>query len=390
MMAGVVSAPRRECPRRERRGASARVEITAITGGVRRALVALAVVAALVAGRHGIAPAAASPHLVPAAHAGRITVLAEPGLERVAQQLADSAEAELGRIAADLIDLPVPHAIEVHLIREASELAEVAPEGRGAPPWAIGVAYPDLGVISVAMRRGAQLADPATTLRHELAHIALGAALGARAPHWLHEGFAYQHSGEWSWERTETLAGMAWAHSIIELDDLDRTFPQDEQPANRAYAESYDFVGYLSRRGRWEDPSDDGDRWPFRRFLRDLGQGSSMDAAAIHAFGRPIHALFDEWRGDLGSRYFLAPIGVLGMLLWILCAMLLAAAWWRRRRQNRRRIAQWDLEERLHREAEPPAQVIAPPYVAWPGEDPLAAEPDDDEPRPAGDPRWMN
>ena len=353
-------------------------------------------------------PVAAAPLLEPAARSGRITVLAEPGLERVAQQLADSAERELDRIAADLLDLPTPRAIEVRLIREASQLPEVAPDGRGAPAWAIGVAYPDLGVISVAMRRGAQMEDPATTLRHELAHIALGAALGPRAPHWLHEGFAYQHSGEWSWERTETLAGMAWAHSIIELDRLDATFPQEEMPANRAYAESYDFVGYLSRRGRWEDTSDDGDRWPFRRFLRSLGRGESLDSAATSAFGKPIHALFEEWRADLGSRYFLAPIGVLGAILWIACAVLLGLAWWRRRRQNRRRLEQWDLEDRL-RHAPP---VTAPLYAPWPGEDPRLAEPVDsagpvdpagpadpaepeqppvlDEPRPDDPSRWLN
>ena len=386
----------------------------------------------------------AAPHLELAARGGRVTVLAEPGLERVAQQLADSAEHELDRIAADLIELPTPSSIEVHLIREAAELPLVAPDGRGAPPWAIGVAYPDLGVISVAMRRGAQVEDPATTLRHELAHIALGAALGSRAPHWLHEGFAYQHSGEWSWERTETLAGMAWAHTIIGLDQLDATFPQEEMPANRAYAESYDFVGYLSRRGRWEDPSDDGDRWPFRRFLRDVGHGATLDEAAKRSFGKPIHALFDEWREDLGNRYFMAPIGVLGLLLWMACAILLGLAWWRRRRQNRRRLAQWDLEDRLrrsiqgqasghgdgdgdgngdgHREPElgkllqfptppaataapaaaapgvpaipapfapAPATVVVPPYVPWPGEDPLSAEPDED-PTPGGPSRWLN
>jgi hypothetical protein len=334
-------------------------------------------------------PASAAPRLEPVARAGRITVLAEPGLASVAQELADSAERALGRIAADLLELPTPRAIEVHLVREAADLAAVAPAGRGAPPWAIGVAYPDLGVISVAMRRGATVADPQATLRHELAHIALGAALGNRAPRWLHEGFAYQHSGEWSWDRTETLAGMAWAGGIIPLDQLDQTFPQEEMPANRAYAESYDFVGYLSRRGRWEDLSDDGDRWPFRRFLRAIGHGSDLDSAAMQAFGKPLHPLFDEWRSDLGSRYMLMPVGLLGLLLWILCAILLGLAWWRRRRQNRRRLAQWDLDERLRTRSEPAAQVIAPPYVPWPGEDPFAADPDDDDHTP-DDPQRMN
>ncbi len=350
------------------------------------------IAAALVALIAWARPAPAAPYLEPTAHAGRITVLAEPGLEAVATELADSAELELGRIAADLIELPTPRAIEVHLVRDAKDLASVAPAGRGAPPWAVGVAYPDLGVISVAMRRGAQLVDPQATLRHELAHIALGAALGDRAPHWLHEGFAYQHSGEWSWDRAETLAGMAWLHSIIPLDQLDSTFPQEEAPANRAYAESYDFVGYLSRRGRWEDPSDDGDRWPFRRFLREIGEGQSLDSAALHAFGKPMHPLFEEWRDDLGGRYLQMPIGLFGLALWILCAILLGFAWWRRRTQNHRRLAQWDLEDRLRPPTEPTTQVTAPPYVAWTGEDPLApeAEPCDDDHETPGDPRWIN
>ncbi|HEY1552621.1 MAG TPA: hypothetical protein VGG28_32555, partial [Kofleriaceae bacterium] len=201
----------------------------------------------------------------PAHSQSRVIVTSEPGLERVANQLAQAADAELARIADDLTDLPMPAQIKVVVVRDAASLATIEPS-RGAPPWAIGIAYPDLGVVGVALRRGANVEDPMTTLRHELAHVALGAALAkVNVPHWLHEGFAYQHSGEWSMDRSETLAGMAWFHGVIPIADLDHSFPAEESPAQRAYAESYDFVGYLSRRGRWEDTADDGDRWPFRR-----------------------------------------------------------------------------------------------------------------------------
>jgi hypothetical protein len=324
-------------------------------------------------------PALASPQLDVLPTRGRIEVRYERGLERTARELQAGAEQALDRIADDLIDLPAPRTITVQLVRDAESLAEVAPEGRGAPPWAIGVAYPDLGVISVAMRRGPSLSDPMSTLRHELAHLALGAALGPRAPHWLHEGFAYQHSGEWSWERSETLAGMAWFGGIVSIDDLDHSFPAEESPAHRAYAESYDFVGYLSRRGRYEDTADDGDRWPFRKFLTQVGQGVDIETAAMRAYGKPLHALFDEWRDNLSQRYLLAPIGLLGLAVWVLCAMLLAIAWLRRKRQNSRRIAQWDREERLADELRA-SQVVAPPYIAWPGEDPLAERDEEDRP----------
>ena len=322
-----------------------------------RSKVAIAV-ALLVALLAWLRPAEAAPQLVEAASRGRVTVYAEPGLESTAQQLAEGAEAALTRISADLIDLPVPQAIEVRLVRDSKDLAEVAPNGRGAPAWAIGVAYPDLGIISVAMRRGAQAADAMSTLRHELGHIALGVALGEQAPHWLHEGFAYQHSGEWSWERTETLAGMAWFGGIVPLDELDRSFPAAELPAHRAYAESYDFVGFLSRRGRYDDKADDGDRWPFKKFLTEIGHTGNLDVAAKAAFGKPLRELFEEWRSDLTTRYMLLPIGLLGLLVWIVCAILLALAFWRRRRQNRRRLDQWEAAERAE-DAAIAAQVEA-------------------------------
>lgn len=306
---------------------------------VRRWLLALALLLALVS------PALAAPHLEPAAHAGRVSVLAEPGLESEARRLANSAEAALDKISGDLVDLPVPGHIEVRLVRDAADLAKVAPAGRGAPAWAIGVAYPDLGVISVAMRRGATIVETASTLKHELAHIALGVAIGDKAPHWLHEGFAYQHAGEWSWDRMETLAGMAWFGGIVPLDELDRSFPAEELPAHRAYAQSYDFVGYLSRRGRYEDTADDGDRWPFRRFLTIVGQTGDLNAAAKTAFGRPLHELFEEWRSDLTTRYMLAPIGLIGLAIWILSALLLVLAWMRKKRLNRKRLSRWEEEE---------------------------------------------
>jgi hypothetical protein len=313
---------------------------------------------------------------------GRIAVAYEPGLDRLAGEVDEAATAALGEIYDDLIGAPPPREIRVQLVRDASSLAAVAPAGRGAPGYAVGVAYPDLGVLSVATRRGSQLVDPISTLRHELGHLALAAAVGDRAPRWLHEGFAAQHAHEWTWERTELLSGMAWFGGVLSYDELDRDFPSEEAPASRAYAESEDFVGFLSRRGRWEDSADDGDRWPFRHFLANLGKGQSIDDAAQHAYGKPIRALFDEWRADLGKRYLWAPVGVLSLGVWVLCGILLALAWWRRRRGNRRRLAQWEQEDRVAEAQRAQRVVIAPPYVPWPGEDPFESEDDDDRPRP--------
>jgi len=348
---------------------------------------------------------------------GRILVKAQAGLGDVAARLAGHADGTLAAIADDLPDLPVPARVEIRLVHDSADLARAAPPGRGAPVWAAGVAYPDVGVLVVAMRRGGQLLDVDQTTAHELAHLALGAALGDRAPRWLHEGFAWQHSPDLGWERNETLAGMAWFGSAIPLGDLDLSFPAAELPAARAYAESYDFVGFLAHRGRWDDRSDDGDRWPFRRFLRTLAASGDVDAAAVRAYGRPIGELFEEWHDDLRSRFLLFPAVLAAGLLWVVAALLLVLAFLRRRRQKRRRLGEWGEEERRAAAAarQQPASVAPPAFVAWPGQtDPLAepeptaaelaatypdavvseaeaadGDDDDDDPQPP-ERRWVN
>ena len=302
---------------------------------------------------------------------GRITVRAQAGIPHL-EELAAKADAALADDAADLADLAVPAHVEVRVVRDARDLARAAPPGRGAPMWAAGVAYPDLGVVVVALGKSGEPLDVIGTTEHEMAHLALGAALGNHAPRWLHEGFAWQHSPtESDSGRLTTLVGMTWFGSTIPLDELDTSFPADELPASRAYAESYELVQFLADRGRWDDRTDRGDREPFRRFLRNLARGEDLDAAASHAFGRPMHELFDEWESDLKNRYLWIPVELFGLLLWLLAAVLVVLAWRRRRRQRRIAFEAWEREAKA---AQPP------PFVPWPGApDPLAPdEPDDD------------
>jgi hypothetical protein len=275
---------------------------------------------------------------------GEIVVNAADGLDSEAAALAERALRTLPKIAEDLPDLPRPRRIEIRLVRETDELTSVSPPGHGAPRWAAGVAFPDEGVLALALRRGAQLHDTGKTLDHELAHLLLGAAV-RNAPRWLHEGFAWQHAQDLGLDRVETLAGMAWFGNIAPLDALESGFPAEEAPASRAYAQSYDFVGFLAHRGRWSDADDDGDRWPFRYFLRAMAQGEDLDAAARKAYGVGIEELYEEWRADLVRRYLLVPAGVFASALWLVAALLLVLAWRRRRRMARVRLAQMAAEE---------------------------------------------
>ncbi len=313
-----------------------------------RAMATAVLTVALVAGAGG--PARAQSLLPgPEEQAGRvrgeIRVTAEPGLEALAGKVRVRAPRALAAIQADLQDLPRPEKIEIRLVKRARDMSRAAPAGRGAPSWASGVAYPDLGVIVVATRRGPQSIDVLNVVDHELAHLALGAALGGRAPRWLDEGFAYLHSSDWSFERVRTLTGMVWFGNVLPLEELEASFPAEESEVHRAYAQSYDFVAFLARRGRYIDHYDDGDRWTFRRFLAEIAGGKSVEKACWNIYGASLDELFVEWHHDLRQRYLLMPVGMVAMAIWIIAAFLLILAYIRRRRLNRRKLIEWEIEE---------------------------------------------
>jgi hypothetical protein len=316
------------------------------------------VAAALFAAR----PAAADSLPLPVAiRAGGVMVRAERGMEGAAERVAGKSRAALAAIAEDLPGLTVPRRVEIRLVKRAEDLGRAAPPGRGAPPWAIGVAYPDEGIVVAAFRRGPMPSDLDSVVTHELAHLALGAALGERAPRWLHEGFAYLHSSDFSLDRTRTLTGMAWTGDVIPLAEIDRSFPAEENAAARAYAQSYDLVTFLARRGRYSAHDDDGNRWPFRQFLVSVAGGATLDEAARGAFASNMGELFDEWRDSLRQRYMVLPAGMLGILVWIAAAVLLVLAFLRKRRLGRATMARWDAEERAVAEVgEVPGEVGGP------------------------------
>jgi hypothetical protein len=290
-----------------------------------------------------------APFLGATAHAAAVEVVAAPGLESRRDHLARVAEEKLVDLALELDGLPAPERVEVRLVRHSEDLAKVAPPGRSAPAWAIGVFWPGTDVVAVAARdRNGRVVDLDQTLAHELAHLALDRAIGeGRVPRWLTEGFAWQHSADASWERGWTLMGAVVRGDIRRLHELEDRFPADERAVGLAYAESYDFVGFLVARGRWQDSDDDGDTGAYRQFLAELSQGKSLDDAALSAYGRNIVQLETEWLGTLRDRYLWLPASVLVGMVWGLGGVLLVLAWMRRKRQGRARMRQWELEEAL-------------------------------------------
>lgn len=297
---------------------------------------------------------------------GGIVVRAEAGMESIAKEVSGAAPKFLNDIARDLPDLDIPKNIEIRLVHKSSSLPAAAPPGRGAPHWAAGVAYSDVGVVTVAHASGTNINDVLSVTAHELSHLALGAALHGRAPRWLNEGFAYLHSSDWSMARTQTLTGLAWSGNTIPLHALDDSFPAAEIEVHKAYAQSYDLVAFLARRGRYSDKKDEGDRWPFRNFLGYIAAGESTNDAALRAYGTSMVDLYAEWYEDLRSRFMLVPASLFGLFVWSFAALLLIIGYFRKSRSARRILARWEAEERDREKRLELAKILAQKGEALP------------------------
>src|SRR5262249_42017459 len=127
------------------------------------------------------------------------------------------------------------------------------------------------------------------------------------------------------------LLGAVLTRGVVPLAQLEERF----EPVELAYAEAYDFVGFLAGRGRW----------PFHNFLAELGRGASLDGAARAAFGRRFIDLETEWLASVRERFLFLPFALGGLAFWCARAVLLVVGWQRRRRQARATLAAWEREE---------------------------------------------
>lgn len=237
----------------------------------------------------------------------------------------------------------------------------------GAPPgWAVALAYPAhqiilLDALSLRSDQGT------TTLRHELAHVALG-QLGPEWPRWFQEGLAMNLSGEQlSVTQYTALFRAVRQERVLHFEDLARGWPEHPRDVEVAYAQSSAFVAHLA------------DRYGPQRMAElvdSVGRGASFEAAFARAFRVTLRLEEELWREALPARYGWLPLATTTELLWLLATALCLAAFLLRRRQKARRLAQLELEEaeeaRLAAEVEAAAAAEGALRVT-----PVGAAPDD-------------
>lgn len=280
----------------------------------------------------------------------------------VVRRLAQHAATAVPRIA-ERMGVPAGARIDVYVATDAASFVRIQPAP--TPDWADGTAWPRSGLIflkSPSFRLGT--AEPLeTVLDHELVHVLLGSAFGARpVPRWLQEGLAQFYSGEIGPQLADQLSDGMFGVGIMGFRQIASGFPAEAMRARMAYAESADLVSWIATT-HGEDA--------LRTLIAALARGESLDNATRLATGLGVDGLDSAWRGRMqhSGLWFRGLMN--SNVWWGLGAVALGVGWWRRRKRDRERRARWDREEELARLlAEQQALRLSMISSAWraPGE----------------------
>ena len=170
---------------------------------------------------------------------------------------------------------------------------------------------------------------------HELAHIILGRAFGARpVPRWLQEGVAQLVAREYTQQLTDRIGAGMFGDNLLSLEELSTGFPAEPLRAQLAYAQSADFVAFLNNTYGQQ---------ALHRIIREMASGEPFAAAVRIATGDSVATIDSRWRQRLSGSdmLWLRPLVSDTMLLATagLAFLGLGVAALRRRREQFRAMA---------------------------------------------------
>ncbi|MBM7115455.1 peptidase MA family metallohydrolase [Archangium primigenium] len=254
--------------------------------------------------------------------------------EGAARQLATTIES-MRDAFVNVLGRDWPGMTEIRLGVGRAEFEGMALPGGEPPGWAVALAYPAHGIV---LLDALTLAGPEgqITLRHELAHVALG-RLAPRWPRWFQEGLAQNLTGEnLSMTHYAALFSAVAQEKVFRFEHLAEDWPDLPSDVELAYAQSAAFVGWLAAR---QGPAGMG------RLVDEVATGQPFE----QAFGKALHtSLWVEeqaWREGLSARYGWLPLTTSSSLLWLLIIALGLAASLRLRTIKERRLAEMDARE---------------------------------------------
>ncbi|TSC31524.1 hypothetical protein [Corallococcus sp. Z5C101001] len=315
------------------------------------------------------------PHARPALVAGelrtqRFVILHTAKAAGAARALAGQIEGVRDAFGA-MLGRDWPGTTEIRLGVGRDEFEALALPGGKPPGWAVALAYPGHQIILLDALSLSDAEGP-TTLRHELAHVALG-QLAKDWPRWFQEGVAQNLTDErYSVAHYTALFRAVTQERVFHFEDLSDDWPDVPADVEIAYAQSAAFVAYLT-----------GKHGPHAMGL--LVDGVRAGEPFEQAFGKAFHSslLLEEqdWRNGLAARYGWLPLTTSSALLWLTASVLCVAAFVRRMRQKAARMTELAAEDAAEdaalrllaaaRAAGPVdgAEPLSPalPWPEWPG-----------------------
>jgi hypothetical protein len=272
--------------------------------------------------------------------AAPVTVHYNPGLEHLADQVLERAGIYLEKTSAFLgIETDGPYSIII--ARSKEEFIELQPSSYAAPEWAGALTYPELDLVLImspgAMRSGGRRYW--SLLQHEIVHLLIGGEeLKSRTklPRWFQEGIATYISGEMSLPR---LLHLGWAQvtgAVPSFEELEVRFPQRAAQAEVAYARSFLFVRYLTRRF--------GSGAVAELVRESLARGN-LDEGTRAAFGLPLAEILDGFRQYSRVKALWIPALGSAASIWAVITLLFLLTWYRKRVIGLRTLRRWETEE---------------------------------------------
>jgi hypothetical protein len=204
-----------------------------------------------------------------------------------------------------------------------------------APSWAAGFLFPSrrLGGIRLDRAQGYPHDDTASVLVHEATHMLLHDAAGASLPRWFGEGVSTWEGRRWGLRDLFVYSSGLLTHRLPPLAELDGWFREGPSRTRMAYAASFDFVSWSTRR-YGEDV--------VARILREEGPFPHAWEAAT---GETLAAAEARWRRGSLLRYRWLPALLGTTALWVAITALALLAGVRRRARSRAIRAGWEEEE---------------------------------------------
>jgi len=163
---------------------------------------------------------------------------------------------------------------------------------------------------------------------------------GTRLPRWFQEGIATYVSGEMNLSR---LIQLGWAQATgaaPDFKELEFSFPSQPSRAGAAYARSYLFVQYLTRRFGPDAVA---------RLVAGSLQKGGLNQGTAAAFDVSLADLLNGFDQYARVKATWIPVITSTATIWGVITLLLFVTWFRKKVQGMRTVMQWEREEEEER-----------------------------------------